>query len=166
MRIIAGEYRGRRLETQRGLAVRPTSDKLRETLFNIIRAEVPESIFVDCYAGSGAVGLEAVSRGASQVFLIEKDSAALRCIEENIAALGVGPVDMGPKVRVIRSDVKVGLRKLAGEGLRANICFLDPPYANFQAALGNIEWLASGTLLDPEALIILEHARKDKTPEN
>jgi 16S rRNA (guanine(966)-N(2))-methyltransferase RsmD len=64
MRIIAGDFRGRRLKTLSGLAVRPTSDKLRETIFNILQAEVPASVFIDCYAGSGAVGLEALSRGA------------------------------------------------------------------------------------------------------
>ena len=160
MRIIAGEYRGRRLKTLRGLAVRPTSDKLRETLFNILRSEVPASVFIDCYAGSGAVGFEALSRGASQVFLIEKDPAAARVIEQNIAAL-----DSRPAVRVVRADVKAGLRKLAAQGVRANICFLDPPYASLREALRNIQEIVSGTLMHPEGLIILEHARKDPSPE-
>ena len=160
MRIIAGEYRGRRLKTLGGLAVRPTSDKLRETLFNILRAEVPDSVFIDCYAGSGAVGLEALSRGARQVYLIEKDPAAGRVIEQNIAGL-----EAGPSVRLLRVDVKASLGKLASKGVCANICFFDPPYAAMPEALRIIEWLTSGTLLDPEGLIILEHARRDPSPE-
>jgi 16S rRNA (guanine966-N2)-methyltransferase len=169
MRIIAGEFRGRRLKTVRGLAVRPTSDKLRETIFNILRSEVPGSTFIDCYAGSGAVGLEAASRGASRVFLIEKDPAAARVMEQNIAALGeqtIAAPGAGSAVRVVRADVKTGMRKLAAQGVRATICFLDPPYASLQVALKNIEWLVSGAaLLHPEGMIILEHARKDASPE-
>ena len=161
MRIIAGEYRGRRLKTLAGLAVRPTSDKLRETLFNILRNNVPNSIFIDCYAGSGAVGLEALSRGAREVYLIEKDSDAGRVIDQNIAALVVVSA-----VHVMRTNVRAGLRKLAAKGVRANICFLDPPYASLEEALKTIEWLTSGTLLDPGGLILLEHARRDNTPEN
>ena len=161
MRIIAGEFRGRQLKTLRGLAVRPTSDKLRETLFNILRADVPDSTFIDCYAGSGAVGLEAVSRGASQVFLIEKDPAAVRVMEQNIAALGVAA-----QACVIRADVKAGLRQLEAQGVRADICFLDPPYAALPQALRSIEWLATSSLIKPGGLIILEHARRTPTPDH
>ena len=160
MRIIAGEFRGRRLKTLSGLAVRPTSDKLRETLFNVLRAEVPGSVFIDCYAGSGAVGLEAVSRGASQVFLIESDTAAARCIGENMATLGVAST-----VRILRSDVRQGLRKLAARSVQASICFLDPPYVQLADALGNMEWVVSNSLIVSHGLIVLEQARKSPTPE-
>ena len=164
MRIIAGAYRGRRLKTLRGREVRPTSDKLRETLFNILRAEVPGSVFIDCYAGSGAVGLEALSRGAAQVFLIEQDTAAVRIIEQNITALGASP-DLGGKARIVRADAKAGLRKLEAQGVCADICFLDPPYALLPAALRNLSWLCDSSLMHPEGIIILEHSRKDPSPE-
>jgi 16S rRNA (guanine(966)-N(2))-methyltransferase RsmD len=160
MRIIAGEYRGRLLKTRPGRDVRPTSDKLRETLFNVLRTEVPESVFIDCYAGSGAVGLEAVSRGASQVFLIERDPAAVRVIGQNIASLYAAE-----KTREMRGSVGAALKKLATEGVQAHICFLDPPYAELARAIGILEWLAANALMRSDGLIILEHARRDKTPE-
>ncbi|MBI4479637.1 MAG: 16S rRNA (guanine(966)-N(2))-methyltransferase RsmD [Acidobacteria bacterium] len=164
MRIIAGEFRGRRLKTLPGRAVRPTSDKLRETLFNIIRAEVPDSVFVDCYAGSGAVGLEALSRGAREVFLIEQDAAAARIIEQNIFALGAS-LGIGQTAHIIRAGVKVGLRRLAAKGVRASICFLDPPYASLPEALSNLSWLSESALMLREGLLILEHSRRDSTPD-
>jgi 16S rRNA (guanine(966)-N(2))-methyltransferase RsmD len=161
MRIIAGEYRGRRLKTLGGLAVRPTSDKLRETLFNILRNDVPDSVFIDCYAGSGAVGLEALSRGARTVYLIEKDPAAVRVIDQNIAMLG----DI-PAIRLVRADVTAGLKKIEASRVNANICFLDPPYSALSEVLRTIEWLAAeSNLMKAGGFIILEHARRDGTPE-
>ena len=163
MRIIAGEFRGRRLKTLPGREGRPTADKLRETLFNIIRAEVPDSVFIYCYAGSGAVGLEALSRGARQVFLIEQDAAAARIIEQNIFALGAS-LGVGQSAQLIRASVKVGLRRLRAKGVRASICFLDPPYASLPEALSNLTWLSESALIVQDGLIILEHSRKDATP--
>src|SRR5262245_3275463 len=89
MRIIAGEFRSRRIKTVPGLATRPTSDKLRGTLFDALGAAVAGSIWYDCYAGSGAVGLEALSRGADYALFIESSRAALRVVRGNIAALGM-----------------------------------------------------------------------------
>ena len=164
MRIIAGELRGRLLKTRAGRDVRPTSDKLRGTLFNILRAEVPGSVFIDCYAGSGAVGLEAVSRGAAQVYLIEQEPSAARILEENISAFRASP-GVSTKARLVRSDVRAALRKLEAQGVRANICFLDPPYAALAEAIRNLSWLATSSLLEPQGLIILEHSRKDVSPD-
>ncbi|HWP85589.1 MAG TPA: RsmD family RNA methyltransferase, partial [Terriglobia bacterium] len=119
MRIIAGEFRGRRLRTQPGRAVRPTSDRLRETLFSVLRNEVPGAVFVDCYAGSGAVGLEALSRGAAEVIFIERDDGAIRTIEQNLAALQPLAGTTGA-ARVVHAEAKAGLRRLAARGLRAS----------------------------------------------
>jgi 16S rRNA (guanine966-N2)-methyltransferase len=160
MRIIAGEYRGRRLKTLPGRAVRPTSDKLRETLFNILRAEVPEAVFVDCYAGSGAVGLEALSRGAQQVFWIEQDAIAAAVIEQNLEALG-----LRGKAKIVRADAKAGLQRLVSQGVRADLCFLDPPYTDLPEALRVIAWLCDSSLMQPEGILILEHSRRDSTPQ-
>jgi 16S rRNA (guanine966-N2)-methyltransferase len=159
MRIIAGEYRGRRLKTLPGLELRPTSDKLRETLFNILQTELPGSVFIDCYAGSGAVGLEAVSRGALQVYLIEQDPDAVRMIEQNAIAL-----QASDRMRILRGEARACLRKLAVENVRANICFLDPPYTALADAVRCLDWLASHSLMAPDGLLILEHARRDSTP--
>src|SRR5688572_12056492 len=104
MRIIAGTHRGRVLKTLRGFSVRPTGDRLRETLFNVLGDSVQGATFVDGYAGTGAVGIEAFSRGAADVFLIEEDEAAARLIEENLALLG-SPY----QVHLVRADVRKGL---------------------------------------------------------
>src|ERR1035438_6123005 len=124
MRIIAGEFRSRRLKTLPGMALRPTSDRLRETLFNVLGDTVRGAIFVDCYAGSGAVGLEAVSRGAAMAVFLEQSKAAVRVLHENIATLRVQT-----RTRVYEGSVDRGLRRLAAENLVPGVIFLDPPYA-------------------------------------
>ena len=118
MRIIAGRFRSRLLKTVPGLAVRPTPDRLREAMFNVLAARVDGRTFLDAFAGSGAVGLEALSRGARHVFLIEKSSAALAVIRENIAAL-----EVAAEVTVLRGSAARLL-----QGLTADIAFVDPPY--------------------------------------
>src|SRR5581483_7983455 len=90
MRVIGGEFRSRRLLSVPGLDVRPTPDRLREALFNVLAPRIEGTVFLDAYAGSGAVGIEALSRGARQVILIEKNAAALKVIETNLASLGIG----------------------------------------------------------------------------
>src|ERR1700684_1624369 len=89
MRVIGGTYRSRRLIAPRGLATRPSSDRLRETLFNVLAPRIEGAIFLDLYAGSGAVGIEALSRGAAQAIFIEKAEPALHAIRTNLAALGI-----------------------------------------------------------------------------
>jgi 16S rRNA (guanine966-N2)-methyltransferase len=118
MRIIAGRYRSRVLKTVAGLAVRPTPDRLREAMFNVLSEEVKGRTFLDAYAGSGAVGLEALSRGASHVTLMEKSPAALAVIRENVQSLGVGA-----EVTVLRGSAGRLLGTVA-----AAIAFVDPPY--------------------------------------
>ena len=118
MRIIAGRFRSRVLKTVAGLAVRPTPDRLREALFNVLNGEVEGRTFLDAYAGSGAVGLEALSRGARHVILMEKSPAALAVIRQNIESLGVGM-----EVTVLRGTAG----RLLGTAT-AEIAFVDPPY--------------------------------------
>ena len=160
MRIIAGLYRGRRLKTLPGLELRPTGDRLRETLFNVLRSGVEGSVFVDAYAGSGAVGLEALSRGARQVFFLEQNAAATAVIQENLAALAVSD-----NAQVIRASVRKGLRLLEERGVRADYCFLDPPYAARHEYVTSLRCLSQGQLMDPEGLIIVEHRRKEAMEE-
>jgi 16S rRNA (guanine966-N2)-methyltransferase len=118
MRIIAGRFRSRVLKTVAGLAVRPTPDRLREAMFNVLSNDVEGRTFLDAYAGSGAVGLEALSRGARHVILIEKSPTALAVIRENVQSLGVGA-----EVTILRG----GAGRLL-ETVRAEIAFVDPPY--------------------------------------
>jgi 16S rRNA (guanine(966)-N(2))-methyltransferase RsmD len=164
MRIVAGKYRGRRLKTLRGREVRPTSDKLRETLFNILQTEVPDSTFIDCYAGSGAVGIEALSRGAAEVWLIEESVAAARIIKENLDSLKLSSGD--GKATLVRAEAGAGLRRLASQNVRAQVCFLDPPYAGLGQAQKNLLWLCNSSLMHPDGWIVLEHGSKDKPVEH
>ena len=160
MRIISGLYRGRTLKTLRGRELRPTSDRLRETLFDVLGSAVEGSIFIDGYAGSGAVGLEALSRGARRVALIEENAAAFRIIQANVAALGVRD-----NVDIMCASVRKGLRMLEERGVRADYCFLDPPYAARREYSESLLWLSTSRLMAPEGLIILEHDGKDSLDE-
>jgi 16S rRNA (guanine966-N2)-methyltransferase len=118
MRIIAGTLRSRQLKSVPGLAVRPTPDRLREALFNVLAPQIEGAVFIDAYAGSGAVGIEAVSRGASRVILIERNPQALAIIRENLQALAIESA-----VTVARGKASVLL-----PNYQADIVFLDPPY--------------------------------------
>jgi 16S rRNA (guanine(966)-N(2))-methyltransferase RsmD len=118
MRVIGGEFRSRRLKTVPGRLVRPTPDRLRETLFNVLATRVRGKVFLDAYAGSGAVGIEAFSRGASKVVLIEKNPEALSVIQENLASLGVKQ-----GIVVARGSAAKLLPKYV-----CDIAFVDPPY--------------------------------------
>ncbi len=118
MRVIAGEFRSRRLKTLPGLETRPTPDRLREALFNVLAPVIADSIFLDAYAGSGAVGIEALSRGARRAIFVENNRAAVEVIRENLAALGLET----------RADVYTGKTLVVLDRVAANIVFLDPPY--------------------------------------
>lgn len=123
MQIISGLFRRRILSTPKGLSTRPTSGALREALFNICRNDVEQCEFLDLFAGSGAVGLEAISRGATSATFIESDREALRCIHKNIEAL-----DVAKQCSVISGDVLRLVEKLSKQGKRYDIIFADPPY--------------------------------------
>ncbi len=164
MRIIAGRYRGRKLETMAGTQLRPTSDRLRETLFNVLAPVIEESVFLDCYAGSGAVGLEAFSRGAGEVIWIESNEPAARLIEAN-----AGFLEPEDRRLLVRKPVRSGLRQLEQRvelrGVRVDICFLDPPYEETTDAVRALLWLAGSNLMQPTGLLILEHSKRFQTPE-
>src|SRR5579872_4740125 len=131
MRVIAGEFRSRRLKTMPGLALRPTPDRLREALFNVLSPHIEGAIFLDAYAGSGAVGIEALSRGAARSIFIEKHFSAVRVIRENLDALGIAD-----RATVAQSAVGAALRRF-----EADVYFLDPPYtapAEYEVALNQL----------------------------
>lgn len=134
MRVIAGTLRRRTLEAPAGLATRPTSDRLRETLFNVLAPRMDGAAFLDLYAGSGAVGIEALSRGASRVVCVERAPAALKVMRANLERLGIGS-----GVRVEAVAVQAYLRPMrSGEG-GFDVVFLDPPYEEekeYAATLG------------------------------
>jgi 16S rRNA (guanine(966)-N(2))-methyltransferase RsmD len=161
MRIIAGTYRGRTLATLRGPAVRPTGERLRESLFDVLGDSVRNEIFIDCCAGSGAVGLEALSRGTASVYLIEESAAAQRLISRNLDALGFPPGAV-----LVRASARNALRRLEEEGVRARYCFLDPPYDSSRERDRTLRWLAASKLMAPGGVLIVQHDRKDPPPES
>jgi 16S rRNA (guanine966-N2)-methyltransferase len=155
MRVIAGDFKGRRLEAPDWAGLRPTSDKLRETLFNILAPRIRGARMLDGYAGTGAVGIEALSRGAAHVAFVEQDARAVRLIETNLQHCGVAD-----RYAIIRAAFAGIERQWAGAGF--DLVFLDPPYgaADLQAALEAAEPLVgAGTLL------VVEHAKRDRAPE-
>jgi 16S rRNA (guanine(966)-N(2))-methyltransferase RsmD len=154
MRIIAGSLKGRRLRTPDWEGLRPTSDRLRETLFNILADRVPGAHVLDGYAGTGAVGIEALSRGASAVVFVERDRRAAALIAENLRRCGVAS-----GCDIIRADIG---RVSRPDGSRPfDLILLDPPYAETDL-LGCVTraapWLAAGGVL------VLEHARRRTSP--
>jgi 16S rRNA (guanine966-N2)-methyltransferase len=163
MRIIAGRFRSRTLEAPAGLGTRPTSDRLRETLFNVLAPRMEGARFLDLYAGSGAVGLEALSRGAASVEFVERAPAALAVLKKNLARLG-----LTEGFRIHGAGVGTVLRKMkpatSNPDAAFDVVFLDPPYdaaAEYANTLGLLGGDAAGLLAD-EALVIAEHRRKEK----
>jgi 16S rRNA (guanine(966)-N(2))-methyltransferase RsmD len=157
MRIIAGTYRSRALGAPAGSATRPTSDRLRETLFNVLAPRIEGAAFLDLYAGSGAVGLEALSRGARFVTFVERAQPPLKTLRANLAALGI---ERGFHVQ--SSSVAAFL--IAGRGNAFELVFLDPPYdafAEYESTLGLLGG-AARAVLAPNALVIAEHRRKEQ----
>ncbi len=154
MRIITGQYKGRRLKTLEGLHVRPTSDRLRETLFNILAPRIEGARLVDLCAGSGAIGIEALSRGAAEVTFIENNRRAAQLISENLQHCGIAA-----GVRLINRDALSALKYLAEQQLHYDIVYLDPPYDS--QLYSPILWLlAKHSLLADAGVVIVEHRRQ------
>ena len=160
MRVIAGKFRSRRLKGPGTLRIRPTSDRLRETLFNILGPEVVDSLFIDLYAGTGAIGIEAFSRGARQVILVESDAKAGRLIRENLTSLGIRA-----GIELISADAVKGLEKIAARHLMADFIFLDPPYERTDEHFRMLEFLDSSHLIAPQGVVIVEHRSGMEVPE-
>lgn len=156
MRIVAGQFRGRTLKSPTWDGLRPTSDRLRETLFNILGPSVRGARVLDGYAGTGAIGLEALSRGAAAVTFVEQDPRAVRLIEANLAALGG---DGAGKPVIIRAGLANAVTRLGGQVF--DLIILDPPYAH-DAATGALD--AAGALAGPETRVVVEHAARHAPP--
>jgi 16S rRNA (guanine966-N2)-methyltransferase len=158
MRIIAGEYRSRTLQAPPGFATRPTSDRLRETLFNVLAPRIEGALFLDLYAGSGAVGIEALSRGAARVVFVEQAPPALSALRANLTRLGIRD-----GFRIQSGSVSAFLRRVRLAAPQVfDLIFLDPPWdaaEEYAATLGLLGGTSSG-LLAPEAQVIAEHRRK------
>lgn len=155
MRIITGEYRGRKLESPKTNDVRPTTDKVKEAMFSILMPYLQGARCLDLFAGTGALGLEALSRGADYCLFCDKERSSIALIKENIRKCGAES-----KSRVIFGDYMKALEHAEG---KFDIIILDPPYAAglYEKCLASIEKL---DLLDDEGIIILEHEKNLDLP--
>ena len=159
MRIISGKFKGRRLHGIPGNSIRPTSDRVREALFNILGRKCRQAVVLDLFAGTGALGLEAVSRGAKEVVFVDKSSRALDLIRKNIALCGVAG-----QACVLKWDISRSLACLGRCGRLFDLVFIDPPYATDLAAK-TLYHLEAQPVLGCGSQIVIEHAR-DNPPDS
>lgn len=160
MRVIAGSAKGTRLKVPRGGAVRPTSDRVKEALFNILGPRVFETVIWDLFAGSGAIGIEALSRGAAEALFVEQERDHLKVIEENLSR-----AKLAARAQLIRQDVTSALHLLAREKQQADLIFSDPPYQETTVP-ALLEVIEQHGLLRADGLIVLElFARSKLWPE-
>jgi 16S rRNA (guanine966-N2)-methyltransferase len=159
-RIIGGAGKGRRLKTAAGDSTRPTGARVRQSLFDILAPVIPGCRFLDAFAGSGGVGLEALSRGAAKVVLVDRAAAAVATAKENARALARA----GGEVQVFRQDARTAMGALADQGLRFDVVYLDPPYASdlYEPLLS---LLGEGPLLAEGGVVVAEHFHKRPLPE-
>jgi 16S rRNA (guanine966-N2)-methyltransferase len=146
MRVIGGEFRSRKIKAPTGDSVRPTPDRLREALFNILSHRIADAVFMDAYAGSGSVGIEALSRGAKKTIFIEKSRTAMRALLDNIATLGIRN----------RCEVYPDSASTIITRFEADIVFLDPPYPREAEYVRCLEALGG----QPRPLVVVQHASK------
>jgi 16S rRNA (guanine966-N2)-methyltransferase len=160
VRVIAGKYKSRTLRSLKGIELRPTSDRLRETFFNVLGPLVHDAYFVDCFAGTGAVGIEALSRGARDVVFIEKHRPAATLIRKNLESL-----EIRSGVQLIVGDVLKELDKMSARKLLPDFIYLDPPYKLSEEYENILEFVDAAQLLAPEGRVIAEHSRKLNLPD-
>lgn len=151
MRIVAGKWRGRTLRAPKGLAVRPTSDRVREAIFDMLGGRVEGAAVLDLFAGSGALGLESLSRGSSSAVFVESDPAAFGVLQKNIDSLGAAEAE-GHLM-----DYRQAIRRLRARSTRFGIVFLDPPYGKGLAAESAAGLVRAG-LLQPGCTVVVEEA--------
>ena len=159
MRVIAGKFRGRTLRLLHRLDLRPTSDRLRETLFDVLTGGEPErlagTVWLDLFAGTGAVGIEALSRGANPVYFVESSRKASALIQANLKTLGIAE-----GFEVLAMEAAAALRRLESKNVACDLCFLDPPYRMRQSYAQTLELLSRSTLLHAESVVIAEHEKR------
>lgn len=157
-RIIGGTGKGRRLRTPRGDLTRPTGARVRQTLFDILAPRIPGCRFLDAFAGNGGVGLEALSRGAARVVLVDKSRTAIAAIRENVRAVG----GASGEAQVYHQDTRLALAAMADSGVRFDVIYLDPPY---DSALYEPLIEEAAHLLEKAGLVVAEHFHKRALPE-
>lgn len=156
MRIIAGEFKGRRIAAAKDRSIRPTADRLRESIFNILGNRVQQRRILDLFAGTGAMGIEALSRGGDYAVFIDNQPAAIQCIQRNL-----NPMNIAHRYHLIRWDIQRGLACLAEESNGFDLVFIDPPY---QAGLirPTLDHLGQTAVLHEGCQVVVEHHRNEK----
>jgi len=159
MRVIAGKYRSRPLRSLRGMDTRPTSDRLRETLFNVLTAGNPSalegSVWLDLFAGTGAVGIEALSRGAKDVYFVENSAPAAESIRRNLRSLGI---TVG--CTIFQEELPDAFWQMERQHVAADVVFLDPPYRMKDTYADTLRALADSSLIWAMSVVIAEHEKK------
>lgn len=166
VRISSGKLKGRQVVTSKkiftsteGDELRPTSSKVREAVFNILQAEIDQALFLDLYAGTGAVGLEALSRGAERVFFVESNQVRSKAITGHIEKLG-----LGARASVYQEKAEVFLQRAVRTGMKFDIIFVDPPYLSDEI-LKVLPYIAEHNILKDDGCILAEHSSKEVLPE-
>jgi 16S rRNA (guanine(966)-N(2))-methyltransferase RsmD len=163
MRVIAGKYRSRALQSLPGLDIRPTSDRLRETLFDVLTAGNPDAlegtVWLDLFAGTGAIGIEALSRGAKMVYFVESSAKAAELIRKNLRSL-----EVKSNFHVLHQDAVRGLASIEKQGVAADFVFLDPPYRLVEIYGKTLETLASSSAV--KGVAVVEHEKRFDPGEN
>lgn len=178
MRIIGGEYRGRIIKMPKSMEVRPTQDRVREAIFNVISEKIPGSDVLDLFAGSGAFGIEAISRGAKSVIFVDNNINCIKIIKSNLSILGE---DMG-MTQLLKTDAVRAISRFQKEGRKFDIIFLDPPYyrdsfdrlRTIRRTMSAVESLAKNSLIKigacdilfERSFVVAEHFKKDTLPED
>jgi len=160
LRIIGGDLRGKKLHSIGRVKIRPTADRLRESIFNILGLYARDTVVLDLFAGTGALGLEALSRGADSAVFIENDKGALSLIERNIRSC-----DLNDKARTIKWDIKKNLNCIKSTRPAFGLVFMDPPY-NGKAIRPSLLNLYRSGSMEEDALIIVEHSPLEAIPED
>lgn len=149
MRVIAGKARRTPLKTLEGMGTRPTTDRIKETLFNMLQYDIADCCFLDLFAGSGAIGIEALSRGAKMAVFVEQNARAAECVRENLKA-----TKLEPQAVVMNCDALTALKRLEGK-YRFDYIFMDPPYDQLLEKQ-MLEYLAESNLIDKQSTLIIE----------
>ena len=161
MYIISGTLKNKRILTPKGFATRPTTNKLRESLFNICQSYIADSFFLDLFAGSGAMGLEAISRGSKTSYFVDADKESIKCIKENIQTLGVNT-----KCFPLYGDVFLMLKKLIDQKVQFEIIYADPPYNNQELSNQLIKLIDETDLLKKEGFFFIEESKETPLEKN
>jgi 16S rRNA (guanine(966)-N(2))-methyltransferase RsmD len=160
MRVISGRYKGRRLKGPEGSELRPTGDRLKESLFNILSPDIAGAVLLDAFGGTGSIGIEALSRGAREAVFIDNSAAGCRLIRKNLELCGIQS-----GYRIIQQDIFASMRALARQEFKTHIAFLDPPY-DWKPYADLLKIVFTRDLLLGPCCVVIEHHRKASLPES